>query len=85
MNNVNEINAEINTKKDDINKDIRIINSYERYKRELEIKDKDEYKNEKEIIDNCEIKINNKKIPFSYFYKFLKKENIILNIHLKII
>ena len=34
--------------------------------------DKDDYKyeNEKEIKENCEIKINNSIIPFSYFYKF---------------
>ena len=29
--------------------------------------------NEKEIKDNCEIYINDKLIPFSYFYKFNKK------------
>ena len=45
--NINEINAEIEIKEEDINKNIRIINSYEEYKRDFELDDK--YKNEKEI------------------------------------
>ena len=32
-----------------------------------------EKENEKEIKENCEIRINNKIIPFSYIYKFNKK------------
>ena len=32
-----------------------------------------EKENEKEIKDNCEIRINDKLIPFSYFHKFNKK------------
>ena len=71
--NNNYIIAEIEIKENDLNKDIRIINSFEEYKRENEWKDKkDDYKNEneKEIKQNCEIKINGKIIKFSYFYKF---------------
>ena len=34
---------------------------------------KKEYENEKEIKDNCEIRINGKFIPFTYFFKFYKK------------
>ena len=54
-------------------KNIRLIGSYEEYKRNNNIKDKKDeylYENEKEIKDSCIIEINNKIIPFSYFYKF---------------
>jgi hypothetical protein len=58
----------------DINKNIRIINSFEENKRnnifEVECEDDDKYKNEKEIKENCVIEINKKIIPFSYFYLF---------------
>ena len=73
--------AEAYIKKEDLNKDIRIINSYEQYKRERNFKNNDDdylYENEKQIKENCKIKINNEIIPFSYFYKFKKKgQNII--------
>ena len=58
-------------------KEIRIINSFESFKKELgkgmNIKEEDYYlyENENEI-KNCSIKINDKIIPFSYFYKFDK-------------
>ena len=48
----------------------------EQAKRENEWNDdKDDYKyeNEKEIKNNCEIKINNKIIPFNYYHKFNEK------------
>ena len=80
MKNINIIKAEINIKEDNINKNIRIINSFEQCKREFKWKnDNDDYKykNEKEIKENCEIKINNKIIPFSYFYKFEQKRKYI--------
>ena len=60
----NYIIAEIEIKEEDINKDIRIINSYEQCKREYKWEDDKEdnkRENEKEIKENCEIKINNKK------------------------
>ena len=41
------------------------------------------YENEKEIKDTCKIKINGNYINFNYFYKFKKKENIKLNLHLQ--
>ena len=81
MNIYNKINynniiiGEIEIKEDDINKEIRIINSFEQCKRENKLEDKEDdfkYENEKEIKDNCEIKINNIIIPFNYFYKFNK-------------
>ena len=67
--NKNYILAEINIEEDDINKDIRIINTFEECKRKYEWDDQeDDYKyvNEKEIKENCIIKINNKIIiPFN--------------------
>ena len=75
INNNNYIIAEIEIKKNDIDKDIRIINSYEQYKSENkydnEIEDK--YRNESEIMESCKIKINNELIPFSYFHRFKKE------------
>ena len=70
----NEIIDEINIKEEDINKNIRIINSYEQAKKENNtyIKYK-EYENDKEKKDNIEIKINNNFIPFYYFYQFKEK------------
>ena len=37
------------------------------------IEDESKYENEKEIKENCEIKINNNKIPFDYYYEFEKE------------
>jgi len=79
----NYIIAEIYIKEEDINRDIKIISSFEQFKRESNTKnvEVDEYckfGNEKEIKENCKIKINNEIIPFSYYYKFEKKgKNII--------
>ena len=50
--NKNYILAEINIEEDDINKNIRIINSFEEYKRINKCDDKEDdykYENEKEI------------------------------------
>jgi len=70
----NYIIAEIEIKEEYINRDIRIINSYEQCNKEQKwLKYKEENENEKEIKENCEIKINNKIIVFSYFYRFNKK------------
>ena len=67
----NYIIAEINIKENDINKNIRILNSYEECLRtNVPNLIKDEiYKNEEEI-KKCEIKINDELIPFNYFYTF---------------
>ena len=68
----NYIIGELNVNED--NQNIRIINSYEQSNRENKF---DEYKkeneNEKEIKDNCEIRINDELILFSYFHKFNTK------------
>jgi surface protein len=72
----NLIRGEIFIDKDHINKDIRIINSFENTKREKKWRDRDndwKYKNEKEIKENIEIKINEKTIEFTYTYKFKKR------------
>ena len=72
----NIIIGEIYIKKEDINKDIRIINSFENVKREKNWKDRDDdikYLNEKEIKENIEIKINGKIIEFTYYYQFNKE------------
>ena len=57
------------------NKEIRIINSYEQFRREYNTELKKECENEKEIKEKCEIMINDKKIKFSYFHKFDEKGN----------
>ena len=68
----NYIIAEIDIKEN--NQYVRIINSYEELIREnLFIDYKKEYDNEKEIKNNCEIRINDNKIKFCYFYEFKEK------------
>ena len=71
----NFIIAEIYIKDGDINKDIRIINSFEEYKKTRTfIELKEEYMNEKEI-NKCQIEINDESIPFNYYHKFNIKGN----------
>ena len=75
MDTSNYIIAEISINENDINKKIRIINSFENAKKERRWKDKENdyiHENEKEI-KRCEIKINGELINFCYFYKFNKK------------
>ena len=70
----NYIIAEIIIKDEDVNKDIRILNSYEECLRTNKtgfIKDKI-FNNEDEI-KKCEIKINDELIPFNYFHEFKTK------------
>jgi len=72
----NLIISEINIAQNEINKKFRIINSFEEFKRNnlwYNEKNEDEYKNEKEIKENIEIKINDKLIPFNYFWRFNKE------------
>ena len=68
----NYIVAEIVIKEEDINKNIRIINSYEERCRTNNYEIKNEFKNEEEI-KKCEISINDELIPFNYFHKFNTK------------
>ena len=75
MEDINYIKAEIEIKENAI-KNIRIINSFEEFKRENvchNIKNDYKYKNEKEIKKKCRITINEERISFSYFYTFRKK------------
>ena len=71
----NYIIGTFDVKKD--NQNIRIINSCEETKRKDRYLEDfgygKEYENEMEITENCEIRINNKLIPFSYFHKFNQK------------
>ena len=85
----NYITAEIEIDADNVNKDVLIICSYEQSLKidaaqkaqdafdngeETKKEDKinEELKNEEEV-KTCEIKINDKNIPFSYYYKFPEK------------
>ena len=82
--NNNYIIAEIYIGDNDINKKIRIINSYEEYMRNekpYDDLDKDRM-NEKEIKE-CIIKINDELIPFNYYYQFKKKGNNIIKYSFK--
>ena len=74
MDSKNYIIAEIDIKEKNINKDIKIINSYEHYIKSSpfpELFDKENIEqNEIKIEDNCEIMINDDIIPFSYSHVF---------------
>ena len=78
----NIIIGEIYINEYNINKDIRIINSFENCKREGKIVGESEYytqfENEKEIKENTIIKINGKIIEFTYYYKFPEKGKYII-------
>ena len=81
----NYIIAEINIGKDDINKNIRILNSCEESSRTYPKWDYiKNFKNENEI-KKCVIQINDEIISFNYFYKFKSKGKYIIKIYLKII
>jgi len=75
----NYIIAEIEIKKELINQDIRIINSFEQIVKESKNftyrKDYYKYENLEEIKESIEISINEKNIPFTYFYQFRKEGN----------
>ena len=75
---LNYIVGEISIGADEVNKDIRIINSFENVKREEKREDKNEdwkFENEKEIKENIEIKINGELINFTYNYNFKTEGN----------
>ena len=77
INNINNnyIIGQIEIEEED--KDIRIINSYDNFCEENKWAIEDKYKNEKEMEENIEIRINDKIIPFCYFYKFKKGKHTI--------
>ena len=75
MENNNFIIAEINITEDKVNEKVRIINSFENYKKEKGRKDEEDdykYKNEEEI-KKCKIFINGKINPFLYYHTFDKE------------
>ena len=69
----NNIIAEIYIKDDDVNENIRIINSYEKSKRVIIIGFDDSLLKNEEEIKECEIKINDELIPFNYYHIFKNK------------
>ena len=81
--NNNYIIAEINIKDEDLNKDIRILNSYEECLRTPGKWIKDEIFNNENEIKKCEIKINDELIPFNYFHKFKSKGKYIIKYSFK--
>ena len=83
-NNNNYIIGEIFIKDEDVNKKIRIINSYEEARRDNNwtIEYKKELENEEQI-KKCEIEINNILMPFSYFYEFKRKGKYIIKYKFK--
>ena len=87
MDNSNYINAEIYIKEEDINKNIRIINSFEIAKKNKWLdKEIDNIKEYEKETKRCEIKINGESIPFCYHYKFNKtgKYNIQYSFSIKL-
>ena len=67
----NFIIGKIIVKENDINKHIRIINSFENFKSNninVRVDNASRYINENEIRNNCEIKINDKKLKKDFFY-----------------
>ena len=77
----NYILAEIYIDDNEVNKDIRIINSYEETTSKESSKDYlfsgEDIRNEKEIKE-CQIEINDELIPFNYFYQFKNKGKYII-------
>ena len=82
----NYIIAEVHIANNDINKNIRIINSYEEYKRNdyfsIEKEPKEQFSNENEI-KKCKIEINGVTIPFTYYYNFNNKGKYIIKYSFK--
>ena len=70
---ISYIFAEVEIKDEDINDEVRIINSFEKYREENEFDYIEGENNEEEIMENCKIEINKEIISFSYFYSFNQK------------
>ena len=81
---MNYIIAEINIKDEDINKDFKILSSYEDCIRKHPAKyyKNDKFKNENEI-KQCEIRINDEIIPFNYYHNFKSKGKYIIKYSFK--
>ena len=74
----NYIKAEMDIKDNDINRDIRIINSYEEQQRIWNINEINPEHFNEEQIKSCEISINDNLIPTNYFFKFSTKGKYII-------
>jgi len=75
----NYILAEIIIEDEDVNKNKRILNSFEEYLRiDPDSKLKDKIYNNEDEIKKCEIHINDELIPFNYFHKFKTKGKYII-------
>ena len=85
----NIITGKITMGKDDINREIQIISSFEKYKMAEKYakfayyNEGLNYENEKEIKENIEIKINGKIIDFSFKHKFEKEGEYIIEYRFK--
>ena len=79
----NYITAEIIVKEDDLNKDLRIINSSEGIKENVEKEDYYKYNNEEEIKNKLKLMI--KKFLLIFLLNLKKLEHLKLNIYLQII
>ena len=66
----NYIFAEIEIKDDDVNRDIRIIDSYEEYHNNWDFKEFNEDKSNEEEIKQCKLIIDGQSVPFNYLYNF---------------
>ena len=70
-----------------VNKNIRILGGYEKYKKEtsyyLRERDKTKYSYEDDISNNCRITINDKFIPFTYEYAFNSEGRFIIKYSFK--
>ena len=70
-----------------VNKNIRILGGYEKYKKEtscnLKEGDKTKYNYEDDISNNCRITINDKFIPFTYEYAFNNEGRFIIKYSFK--
>ena len=75
----------INITKDDINKKIRVINSFEQAKKRYNytiIDNESRYKNEEDI-KNCEIRLNGQKYKFTYYFTFKEPSTYTIEYHFK--
>ena len=80
----NCITAEILIKDEYVDKEIRIINSYEEFMKKNYPDEKlEDYEKNEEEITKCEIKINEKLIPFKYYHKFNKSGKYIIKYYFK--
>ena len=72
----NYIIATFNIYTENIYGNVRIINSFEHFKgkkSDIQLNDLKKYESNQEKIKDCEIYINNQRIPFNFFHKFNKK------------